>query len=62
MIIILLPALLVIFLAGWCMYVIGDKKRSDKRQPPKPIKKENEKDNVTFMPIIYEETPEIVNE
>jgi hypothetical protein len=57
MIIFLLPALVVIFLVGWCMYFIGDEKRTNKIQhkPPK-------KDNVTIMPIIYEETQEITNE
>jgi len=57
MIIMLLPTILFIFLIGWCMYFIGDQKRPDKiqRKPPK-------KDNVTIMPIIYEETQEIINE
>ena len=62
MIIILLPALLVIFIAGWCMYVMGNQKRSNNRQQSKPIKKDKVKDNVTIMPIIHEETPEMVNE
>ena len=60
MIIMLLPALIFIFLMGWCMYCIGDQKRPDKIQR-KPIKKESG-DNVTIMPIIYEETQEIINE
>ena len=45
------------------MYCIGDQKRPTKRQE-KPLKKEkdNVKDNVTIMPIVYEETQEIINE
>ena len=54
----LLPAMLFIFLMGWCMYCIGDQKKPDKikRKP----RKKNE-DGVTIMPMIYEETPEIIN-
>jgi hypothetical protein len=49
----LLPALIVIFIIGWFMYWMGDQKRSDKIQhkPPK-------KDNVTIMPIAFEEPQE----
>ena len=61
MIIMFLPALIFIFLMGWCMYCIGDQKRPDKIQR-KPLKKDNVRDNVTIMPIIYEETQEIINE
>lgn len=47
------------------MYFVGDKKRPTKMQR-KPVKKENLKDNikdgVTIMPIIYEEPPEIAND
>jgi len=56
----LLPALLCIFLMGWLMYCIGDQKRPIKK-PPKPLKKDTIIDNVTIMPIVYEETPEIVD-
>ena len=56
MIIMLLPAILFVFLMGWCMYLIGDQKRPDKIKR-KPVKK----DNVTIMPIVYEETQEIIN-
>jgi len=59
--IMLFPALIFIFLIGWCMYCIGDRKKPEKIQP-KPIKKENLRDNVTIIPIIYEETQEIINE
>jgi len=61
MIIMLLPALIFIAIMGWCMYWIGDQKRPDKRQS-KPLKKDNVRDNVTIMPIVYEETQEIINE
>jgi len=52
----LLPAILFIFLIGWCMYCIGNQERPDKKQH-KPLKEEN----VTIMPILYEETQEIIN-
>ncbi len=61
MIIMLLPALIFIFLIGWCMYCISDQKRPAKKQR-KPLKKDNIRDNVTLLPIVYEETQEIVNE
>jgi hypothetical protein len=61
MIAMLLPALIFILIMGWCMYMIGDQKRPDKIQR-KPLKKDNVRDNVTIMPIVYEETQEIVNE
>jgi hypothetical protein len=62
MIIMLLPVIIFIFLMGWSMYWIGDQKRPAKRQR-KPLKKEkdNVKDNVTIMPIVYEEPQEIAN-
>jgi hypothetical protein len=56
MVIMLLPVIVFIFLMGWYMYWIGDQKRPDKIQR-KPLKK----DNVTIMPIVYEETQEIIN-
>ena len=57
MIIMLFPVLIFVFIIGWCMYWMGDQKRTGKTQlePPK-------KDNVTIMPIILEETQEIVDE
>jgi hypothetical protein len=59
MMIVFLPAVLFIFLLGWCTYCIGDQKRPNKIQH-KPRKED--KDNVTIMPIVYEETQEIINE
>ena len=56
MIIMLLPVIIFIFLMGWSMYWIGDQKRQDKIKR-KPLKK----DNITIMPIVYEETQEIMN-
>jgi len=57
MIIMLLPLLIFVFIIGWSMYWIGNQKRNGKtqRKPPR-------KDNVTIMPIIFEEPQEIVNE
>lgn len=62
MIIMLLPMLIVIFIIGWFMYWMGDEKRTDKIQhkPPKQ-QKQPEKDNVTIMPIVFEEPQEIPN-
>jgi flagellar basal body-associated protein FliL len=57
MIIMLLPLLIFVFVIGWCMYWIGNQKRTVKTQRKPP-----EKDNVTVMPIILEETQEIANE
>ena len=56
MVIMLLPVLIIIFVMGWCMYCMGDQKRRDKIQckPPK-------KDNVSLMPIVFEENQEIIN-
>jgi hypothetical protein len=53
----LLPALIFMFIIGWCMYWMGNQKRKERtqRKPPK-------EDNVTIMPIILEETQEIENE
>jgi flagellar basal body-associated protein FliL len=56
MIIMLLPALIFIFIMGWCMYWMGDQKRSDKIQHKPP-----EKDNVSIKPIVFEEPQEIIN-
>ncbi len=53
MIIMLLPALIVIFIIGWFMYWMGDQKRSDKIQRKQP-----KKDYVTIMPIVFEEPQE----
>jgi flagellar basal body-associated protein FliL len=57
MTIILLPLLIFVFIIGWCMYWVGDQKRTSKTQ-----RKPSKKDDVTIMPIILEETQEIVNE
>ena len=57
MTIMLLPLLIFMFIIGWCMYWIGNQKRMRKKQ-----RKQSEKDNVTIMSIIFEETEEIVNE
>jgi flagellar basal body-associated protein FliL len=57
MMIILLPVLIFMFVIGWCMYWMGSQKRTGKTQRKPP-----EKDNVTIMPIIFEETQEVVNE
>jgi len=60
--IILLPVMIFIFIIGWSMYWIGNRKRPAKRQR-KPLKKEkdNLKDNVTVIPVVYEEPEEIAS-
>jgi len=57
MTIILLPVLTFLFIIGWFMYWVGNRKRSDRTQR-KPAKK----DNVTILPIALEENQEILNE
>jgi hypothetical protein len=57
MIILLLPALMFIFIMGWCLCWIGDQKRTDTTQRKTP-----KKDNVSFLPIVLEEEQEIMNE
>jgi preprotein translocase subunit YajC len=62
MTIMLLPMLIVIFIIGWFIYWMGDEKRSDKIQHKLPKQHEQpEKDNVTILPIIFEEPQEITN-
>jgi len=52
----LLPVLIFIFIMGWCLSSLGDKKK-----PIKTKRKPARKDYVTFMPIVYEEKQEIRN-
>ncbi len=47
--IILLPVLIFIAVIGWLMYTFGSPKK------PKAPRKSTKKDNVTLMPIIFEE-------
>jgi hypothetical protein len=54
-IIFLLPVLAVAFILGLCMYVSGDGKRIDKIQRKIP-----KKDNVIFLPTIFEEKQEMI--
>jgi len=58
----LLPVLIFIFFMGWSMYWIGGQKRPDKGAKKTKLKEPSKKDNVTFMPIILEEKPEITND
>ena len=57
----LLPVLIFIFLMGWGMYWVGDQKRPEKGTEKTKRKTPPKKDNVTFMPIILEEKPEMIN-
>jgi hypothetical protein len=56
MVILLLPAILFMLFVGWCMYWTGDQKRTGKTQR-KPAKG----DNISILPIIYEEKQEITS-
>ena len=61
MTIMLLPMLIVIFLIGWVMYWVGDKKIGDNKHKSPKQRKQPEQDNVTFMPVIFEEPEKIAN-
>jgi hypothetical protein len=52
--IMLLPALIFIGFMGWCMYALDNQKHTQK-------KLQNTKDNVTLVPIIFEEQEQIRN-
>ena len=56
MTILFLPIGIFIFIAGWFMYIIGDKKRKGTIQV-KPSKE----DNITLLPIVPEEEQNIRN-
>jgi hypothetical protein len=56
-VLLLLPALIFIFFMGWSMYWIGNQKRPEKSKPKAP-----KEDNVTILPAVFEETPQIMNE
>ena len=56
MIFVLLPAFVFFFIFGWSMYWIGDQKRTDTIQRKQP-----KKDNVTLMPMVFEEPQEVKN-
>lgn len=53
--VLLFPAFALAFIVGWCMYVVGDRKRA---APPK--RKQRQDDGVTFLPTVLEEQ-ELVN-
>jgi hypothetical protein len=52
--ILLLPALAFVFLVGWCMYRVGNHKRTG------TVHKEVKADGVTFLPAVYESPQELV--
>jgi hypothetical protein len=54
MIIMLLPALIFIGVAGWLMYALGDNHKTTLNKPTRPA----QKDYVTFLPIILEDHQE----
>lgn len=61
MTIMLLPMLIVIFFIGWVMYFMGGEKRGDKMHKSSKQRKQPEQDNVTFMPVIFEEPEKIAS-
>jgi len=50
----LFPALAFAFIVGWCMYRVGNHKRTGTAH------KEVEADGVTFLPAVFESPPELV--
>jgi hypothetical protein len=54
MVILLLPALIFIGFIGWCMYSMGNPK-------PKRQKPSYKRDNVTLLPIVFEDQQQIRN-
>ncbi len=58
MTIVMLPALIFLFILGWGMYWIGNGKRTSIVKN-KPTIEEKMQDNVTILPIVYEEKQEI---
>jgi len=52
--IMLFPELIFIGFIGWCLYSMGNRKPKQQRTP-------NKKDNVTLMPIVFEDQPQIKN-
>jgi len=56
LIILLFPILMITFAIGWCLCCIGDQKRTDKTQRKNP-----KKDNVSILPVVFEEEREIMN-
>jgi hypothetical protein len=53
----LLPALILIGVMGWFMYSIDNNRKPTRRKPTH--RRPAEKDNVTLLPIIFEEQQEI---
>jgi hypothetical protein len=53
----LLPAIIFLFMIGWYISLLGNDEKAGKKQnkPPK-------EDNVSILPIIFEENQEITNE
>jgi hypothetical protein len=55
MLIMFLPALIFIGVAGWCMYALGDNHKTTPHKPTRPT----QKDNVTLLPTFLEEHQKI---
>jgi len=51
----LLPALIFIGIAGWCMYALGDNHKKTQNKPTKLTQKEN----VILLPTFLEDHQEI---
>ena len=47
--VLLFPALALVFLVGWCMYMVGSHKRAGTER------KKVKADGVTFLPVIFED-------
>jgi lipopolysaccharide biosynthesis regulator YciM len=52
----LLPALIVLFMIGWYISVMCNDKQVSKKQ-----ERQFKRDNVSILPILFEENKEIIN-
>ncbi len=56
--ILLLPAMAIVFAAGWVMAIGGDRRGKQRRVKPQRIRPKD--DGVTFLPAVLEQEEEIV--
>jgi len=52
----LLPAIIVLFMIGWYISVMCNDKQVGKKQ-----ERQSKRDNVSILPILFEENKEITN-
>jgi hypothetical protein len=56
----LFPALIIAFVVGWCMYLMGDDKRTMNARVKAVAASNVQEDNVTILAIPIEEKQEIM--